>query len=440
MRPRSDGDRGRARRALLAYDAALAVGGMLLLPAAGVALALRPDWRAGLGERLGHVPPTRPGRRALWLHGASVGEIAALAPIVRALRHEHPDDRIVVSSVTPGGRAAAATRVPEADDRILLPLDLPWTAARAVDAIAPALVLFTETELWPNFLATLAARRVPAIMVSGRLSSTAFHRYRRARALFAGALATVRWFCVQSLASARRLVALGAPPARVVVTGSLKAAVPDVPPGGLTLATLGAGGDPVLVAASTHAPEEWAMLAAWRRARTMAPDLRLVLAPRRPERFDEVATALSSAGVAFVRRSTLAGGAWPAASPVLLLDSLGELAGLYGGARAAFVGGTLAPVGGHNLLEPAAHGTPVVFGPHVENVTDAAGRLVATGGGVRVGDAEALAACVTTLVADPVRARAAGEAARAAVQAGEGPLAVTMSVVRGTLAAAGGER
>jgi 3-deoxy-D-manno-octulosonic-acid transferase len=409
-----------------------------LSPFLAVALALRPRWRRGLRERFGAVAATEPGRRAIWIHGASVGEITALAPVVRMLRRELPDHRLVLSTLTLGGRTAAAVRVTEADAAILFPLDLPWTVARAVDAVRPRLVLFSETELWPNFLAALAARGIPAVMLSGRVSARAFQRYRRWRWLFAPALASVRVLCVQSLDAARRLVALGAPAGRVVVTGSLKgAAAFAAPAGALSLARLGVAERPVLVAGSTHADEEAAVLEAWQRIAARVPAARLVLAPRRPERFEDVAALLDSRGLAFARRSELVRrghAGWPAEVPILLLDTLGDLAGLWEGARVAFVGGTLAPVGGHNLLEPAAHGVPVVFGPHVRSVAEAALRLLAGGGGVQVRDASELAGELARLFTDPGAARAAGASARATVSASECALAVTLAVVRGVLA------
>lgn len=408
---------------------------MCLLPLAALALAVRPAWRRHLGERLGDVPPTEPGRPAIWIHGASVGEITALAPIVRALRREHPSHRLVVSTVTAGGRAAAAARVPEADAVVLFPLDAPWAVRRALAAVAPRVVLFSETELWPNFLTAVAARGIPAVMVSGRLTERAFRRYRRVRPLFAPVLAGVYAFCVQSVESARRLVLLGAPAGRVVVTGSLKGVVDDRPPRGPSLATLGIADAPVLIAGSTHAGEEDAVLAAFARVRAATPTARLVLAPRRPERFAEVAADLDARGAAFVRRSDLgADPRWPPTASILLLDTLGDLAALYPGARAAFVGGTLVPVGGHNVLEPAAAGVPVAFGPFVEHAREGAARLLAAGGAVQVTDAETLASALLAWFAAPDAARAAGARGRDAVAAGEGALAVTMAVVRGAIA------
>jgi len=415
------------------YDAVLLVAAVCLLPLALVALAVRREWRKGLGERLGAVPATPAGREAIWIHAASVGEVSALAPVVRALRADLPDHRLVVSTLTSTGRAVARRRIPEADACVLLPLDLGWCVERALARVRPRLVLFSETELWPRFLCALGRRGIPSAMVSGRLSARAFVRYRRWRRLFLPALASVRWFGVQSLESARRLAALGAPRGRLVVTGSLKTAGAAE---GVTLAGLGAGDAPVLVAGSTHEGEEEAVLDAWAAIAARVPRARLVLAPRRPERFEQVAALLARRGVAFVRRSALApeaGERWPAAAPVLLLDGLGELAGLYAGARAAFVGGTLAPVGGHNLLEPALAGTPVVFGPHVENARAAADLLGASGGGFRMATAAELGARLLDLLGDEGAARRAGDAARAAVLDREGPLAVTLALVRGTL-------
>lgn len=420
-------------------NAAVTAGAIVLAPVALVALAIRRDWRAGFAERFARIAPTPPGQPAIWIHGASVGELTALAPVVRALRREHPDHRLVLSSMTVGGRTAAATRVPDADVRVLFPLDLPAVVGLALDRVRPRLVLFSETELWPNFLAALAARRIPAIMVSGRLSATAFARYARWRWLFAPALASVRWFCVQSLESARRLVALGAPAGRVVVTGSLKTAGPlAAAEAGPSLASLGVADAPVLVAASTHPGEDAPLLAAFAAIRAREPRARLVLAPRKLDHVPELVALAAGRGFTAVRRSSLAPGAdarWPTAADVLVLDTLGELAGLYRGARLAFVGGTLVPVGGHNVLEPAAVGTPIVVGPHVANVAGDVARLAAAGAALVATSEVDLIARAPTVFCDHGGAAAAGRGADALAGTDDGPLAVTLAIVRGTLAA-----
>ncbi len=412
-----------------------------LAPVGLVALALRREWRTGLGERFARIPATPRGQRAIWIHGASVGELTALAPIVRALRQAHAGDRLVVTSMTVGGRTAAPSRVPDADACVLFPLDVPRIVARALDRVRPCLVLFSETELWPNFLAALAARRIPAIMVSGRVSASAFARYDRWRWLFAPALASVRWFCVQSLESARRLVALGVPAARVVVTGSLKTAGPLDPDAaaGPTLASLGVGDAPVLVAASTHPGEDEVLLAAFVRIRTREPRARLLLAPRKHDRLADIERLAAAHGVGSIRRSTLGAAAaarWPADAPMLLLDTLGELAGLYRGARLAFVGGTLDATGGHNVLEPAAAGTSVAVGPNVPNVAADVARLAAGGALLGAANAADLVARLPERFLDS-GAAAAGARAAAIVAERQGPLAVTLGIIRGTLAAQG---
>ncbi|MCC6763536.1 MAG: 3-deoxy-D-manno-octulosonic acid transferase [Deltaproteobacteria bacterium] len=413
-----------------------------LAPVGLAALALRREWRTGIGERFARIPATPSDQRAIWIHGASVGELTALAPVVRALRHEHPDDRLVVSSMTLGGRTAAAARAPDADAYVLFPLDVPRVVTRALDRVRPRLVLFSETELWPNFLAALATRRIPAIMVSGRVSAAAFARYRRWRWLFAPALASVRWFGVQTLESARRLVALGVPATRVVVTGSLKTAGPldDDTAAGPTLASLGVDDAPVLVAASTHPGEDEVLLDAFARIRARAPRARLLLAPRKLDRLAEIERVVAARGCGLVRRSTLgppATARWPADAPVLLLDTLGELAGLYRGARFAFVGGTLDATGGHNVLEPAAVGTPVAVGPNVANVAADVARLAAGAALLHAADTADLVARLPERFLDPVAAAAAGARAAALVGEQRGPLAVTLAIVRGTLAAQG---
>lgn len=433
------GDTREWRRRLRLLNAALTAGAILLAPVALVALALRRDWRVGLGDRFARIAPTPPGRPAIWIHGASVGELNALAPVVRALRREHPDHRLVLSSMTAGGKAAAATRVPDADARILFPFDLPALVGRALDRVRPRLVLFSETELWPNFLAALADRRIPAIMVSGRLSASAFDRYARWRWLFAPALASVRWFCVQSLESARRLVALGAPATRVVVTGSLKTAGPlSTATADPTLASLGVAALPVFVAASTHPGEDAIVLAAFAGIRAREPRAKLLLAPRKLDRIDELAALVAGCGHTVVRRSSLATGAaarWPGDADVLILDTLGELAGLYRDAALAFVGGTLVPVGGHNVLEPAAVGTAVAVGPHLENVARDVARLAERGAVLTAASDDDLVARIPAFFCARVAAAESGADAPTLVDGDEGALAVTLAIVRATLAA-----
>lgn len=421
------------RRLVWVYEIVVTVVAVCVAPWAALGLLVRRDWRVGIGERLGVLPRTPPGQPAIWIHAASVGEVTALAPLVHLLHEEFPDHRLVLSTLTRTGRAVAKARLTEADACVFLPFDLRFCVTRAVDAVRPRLVLFSETELWPGFFAVLARRGIPVAMVSGRLSAPAFIRYRRWRGLFAATLVTVRWFAVQSIQTARRLVALGASAQRIVVTGSLKNARETAREDGLSLRALGVEARPVVVAGSTHDGEETVVLDGWAEVAEAAPTARLVIAPRHPERFNDVAVLLGRGGHRFVRRSELGAEGWPSDVPILLLDTVGELRGLYDGARVAFIGGTLVPVGGHNLLEAAVCGVPVLFGPHVDNVRDEAERLQASGGGIQIVDARDLAHCMRELVVDAAEAGRRGAAATAGAPASLGPLVVTMALVRSML-------
>jgi 3-deoxy-D-manno-octulosonic-acid transferase len=360
-------------------------------------------------ERLGLYPADLVarlgGRKVLWLHNASVGELLASRPLLARLRKALGDWRIVLSTTSLSGKDLAGN-IREADGAVLLPLDFPGAVERALDTLRPSLFVFTETEIWPNLLRALERRGTPAVMVSGRVSPKAFRRYRWVRRFLRRVLAGVSLFAMQSEEEAARIRALGAPPDRVRVTGSLKL---DPVVSDRTLAI--DRGARLFIAASTHAGEEDACVGAFRRLRGRFPDLRLLLAPRHLGRLAEVEDLLRRTGLAYVRRTGLVSNHWNGDPPVLLLDTLGELSGLYEGAAAAFVGGTLAPVGGHNLLEPALAAVPVLFGPNVANVSEVAAALDACGGGIRVRDADELERALERLLEDPEAARRAGGAA-----------------------------
>ena len=388
------------------YNLLLAVPGLAVTPALRL-----PQFRAHR-ERLGlyaaDLVERLRGRKVLWLHNASVGELNAARALVRRFREELAEWRIVLSTTSFAGRDLARG-LREADGAVLLPLDFSACVERALDAIQPSLFVFTETEIWPNLLRGLRRRGVPAALVSGRVSPRAFRRYLWIRPFLRRVLADVALLGMQSDAEAERIRALGAPAERVRVTGSLKL---EALVERRSFAMSGSG--PLWVAASTHAGEEEVCVRVFRRLRERFTDLRLLLAPRHLDRVREVETVLDRERVAFVRRSRLADGRWAGEPPVLLLDTLGELSGLYEGAAAAFVGGTLAPIGGHNLLEPARAGVPVLYGPQVENVAAIAEGLEAAGGGVRVRDEAELAARLESLLADRALRERVGRAAAAA--------------------------
>ncbi len=438
QRPRrADGRVGRTFRAVYA---ALGIGLVL-----GARVASR--WRAGsrwqVRERLGTeadaVRRRLGSRPAIWLHGASVGEVQALRALLPALRARLPGHAILTSALTRTGVELAA-QIPGVDATMYFPLDARPVVRLVLDAIRPRLFAFTETEIWPALLSECANRGVPCVMLSGRVSAGAARRYVWVRPLLRQALASVT-ACVQSGADARRLRALGVDSARVHVAGSLKA---EVPVDGDLLAyvvkawqRVGVCTRVLLVGASTHPGEEEALLAAFEAIRQRAPELRLLLAPRHPERFDAVARLLDGRAGPWIRFSAIE--TQPTRwgdERVVLLDRIGVLRPCFRLARAAFVGGTLAPVGGHNVLEPAAEGCAVIFGPHVEHVGDAAQALLAGGGAVQVADAAGLVRAVEQLLADAATAAACGARAHAVVDARRGAVARHLEVL---IAALGSE-
>ena len=385
---------------------------------------------AHLGARLGRLEPGLPAEPRCWIHAVSVGEAITAVPLVHAIRRRWPDLSIVLTTVTATGAQVVADRLGGVVTHRYFPLDLPGPVRRALDGVRPRFFIGMETELWPNFLFALAARGIPSMIANGRISDRSFRRYRLVRRLLARVLHRVSVFAMQSEEDARRIVALGAPPDRVVVTGSLKTeAAPDDPGACHRWAdVLGLRpGERVWVAGSTHRGEEAIVLDAFARLRARFPELTLLIAPRHPDRTAEVEDLVRERGLTPVRRTAL-----PAArgrDAVILLDPVGELAQLYGAAEIVFVGGSLTPNGGHNMLEPARSARPVLFGPHTTNFRESAALLLVAGAAEMVPDGPALESAAAALLADADRARAMGERGRAAVVARQGGVDATLALV-----------
>ncbi|MET0484312.1 MAG: 3-deoxy-D-manno-octulosonic acid transferase [Candidatus Rokuibacteriota bacterium] len=385
-----------------------------------------------LRERLGlraHQPPAAP---CGWIHAVSVGEAIAAAPLVEGLRRRWPALPLVVSTVTETGARVVRQRFTGLASHRYLPLDFPGASRRVIASIRPAFFVGMETELWPNLLRTLAARGVPTMVANGRLSDRSFRRYRLVRGAMRRVLADVSVFGMQSDEDARRVIALGATPERVVVTGNVKhEALPD-PAGAADLWRRLAGLAPrqmVWIAGSTHRGEEGAVLDAHVAARATRPDLALIIAPRHPERVGEVISLVTARGFTAVRRSELPGAVPDRATTVIVLDTVGELAQLYSIADVVFVGGSLAPFGGHNMLEPAARAKPVLFGPHTTNFRDAATLLLDSEGGRLVHDSRELGVELIRLLDDPLLRATSGEKAHAAVAAQHGAVGLTLELI-----------
>lgn len=384
----------------------------------------------GLFQRFGYRLPKLPAGPRCWIHAVSVGEVMAAIPLITALRHRWPDLHPVVSTVTPTGARVVRERLGASVIHLYFPLDFPGAARRALAAVAPAFFVALETELWPNFLRALRARGVPAMIANGRISDRSFRRYRLVRPFMLRLLEGIVVFGMQSVEDARRIIALGASPERVVVTGNLKteASSGDAGADALWRRLLGLTGEELVwIAGSTHRGEEEVLLEAFDSLKRRYPSLVLVLAPRHPERVAEVERVIRARGLASVRRSALPRDR--AQSAIIVLDTVGELAQLYQLAEVVFVGGSLVPAGGHNMLEPALKRKPVVFGPHTTNFRDGTELLVAARGALVVRERRELEQALDRLLADSTLRQSMGDAAFEAVSGRQGAVRETLELI-----------
>jgi 3-deoxy-D-manno-octulosonic-acid transferase len=395
---------------------------MVLLRLAWRGLELRDYWYRW-NERFGFVTAARESV-AVWVHAVSVGESLAAMPLIHALIDRHGERRVLVTTTTPTGSARVRAQLGERVLHSYAPYDLPDVVARFLARMRPQQVVVMETELWPNLFHALAQRGIPLTIANARLSPRSFRGYSRVRGFAAATLADCTRIAAQSEADAQRFRSLGAP--RVGVMGNIKfdMAVPEaqLQLGRQLRAALGAQ-RPTWIAASTHEGEEEAVVAAHRSLLQTHPNALLILVPRHPQRFDSVARMVEKSGLSLQRRSALRLEATPADAPQLLLgDSMGEMFAYFAAADVAFVGGSLVPVGGHNVLEPAALGLPVLFGPQMHNFIAARDLLLEAQAALQVADADALTVQLAALLGDPARRAAMGAAGREAVAANRGAL------------------
>jgi 3-deoxy-D-manno-octulosonic-acid transferase len=379
----------------------------------------RSHWE-GFSQRFGFGDEVR-GGRCIWVHAVSVGEVQASAPLVNALLAKFPDVPLVVTTGTATGRARARAIFKDRVDVRYVPIDLPGSVRRFFARVRPRLAVILETEIWPNLYHRCGRLEIPLVMASARISPRSVTRYRRLVGLFRQALSHGIFIAAQSEQDAERFRSIGASAERTHVVGNIKfdfRLPQNIESQGTQLRRMLGADRPVWVAGSTHAGEEDVLLAAHRLVRARVPRALLVMVPRHPPRFDEVGQWLKSAGVKFVTRGSGAGAGEE--TEVFLVDTLGELLSFYAAGDVAFVGGTLVPIGGHNLLEPASLGLPVLAGPNNYNSADVA-RLLVEGGAVRlVHDARELADAVCGLLADPgLRARM-GASGRQAIEENRG--------------------
>jgi 3-deoxy-D-manno-octulosonic-acid transferase len=388
---------------------------------------------ANFGERFGFGERLAPG--SVWIHAVSVGEVQASAALVTTLRERYPAIPVIVTTLTPTGAARAKTLFKDLAQVRYIPFDLPGAVRRFFNRAQPRLAVILETELWPNLYHQCSRRRIPLILASARISPRSVSRYRRLGSLFRDALSRGVVVAAQGEGDADRFKSLGADPERTHVTGNVKFdfSVPhDMGERGRQLREFYAPTRPMWVAGSTHAGEEEAVLEAQRIVRGTHPRVLLVLVPRHPPRFDEVAHGLERAGIRFVRRSQRMGeraGAAAASAEVLLVDTLGELLDFYAASDVAFVGGSLVPIGGHNLLEPAALGLPVLTGPNTANSADIARLLVERGAAEVVHDPAELGARVSMLLSDPDARGRIGALGRDCVDSNRGALGKLLGLI-----------
>jgi len=420
------------------YSALLATGLLLSLPYWLLQMSRHGKYRAGLGERLGRVP-LRLGSQAqptIWIHAVSVGEVLAISNLTVELQRRFPQHRVMVSTTTDTGQRLAKKKFGE-ENVFYFPLDFAFAIRPYLRRLQPELIVIAETEFWPNFLRLAHARGTRLAVVNGRISDRSWPRYHLFKFLLAGVLRQVDVFLAQTEEDARRLREIGAPTERVQISGNLKFDVPVPPVPSLVASLRGAfqqsNVDTVLVCGSTVEDEEPLLLRAFENILVSHPRAVMILAPRHPERFSEVAQLLEQLGIRFWRRSLWSGD--PITGGVLLIDTIGELAALYSLADVAFVGGSLVPQGGHNIIEPAQHGVAIVVGPHTENFRDIV-NLFQNRDALRVVTPAELPLVLMELISDRAARTALGQRAAETLRSQTGATQRTVEALAGLLAPA----
>jgi len=436
----------------LIYSFLLTIAFIALLPYFVYQAVFNRKYVGAFRQRLGLLPDMPPDalndkpssdlRPAIWIHAVSVGETLAAKPLIAALRMCFPQYRLIISTTTETGQSVARSRVTEADGVCYFPFDWKFCVRRALDVIEPRIVILMESELWPNFLSECEERRIPVIVANGRISDRSFARSQKFGFFVRRLYGLVARFAMQSRVDAERAIALGAPAERVAVSGNLKFEIGDANESPKIVETakfmdesFALSSAPLIIAGSTSEGEEEIVLAAFDRLRkeNAFDRVRLLIAPRHPERFDAVARLLKSWRLRLARRSLLEGDC--GAADVILLDTVGELAALYRFASVVFVGGSLVPKGGHNILEPALYAKPIIVGPHMENFREITREFLRRGAllQLRGADIHALAAelqdAFANLLRDKNYAETLGSNARRAIDENRGATARTVEIV-----------
>jgi len=380
------------------------------------------DYWKRIGERFGFYPQAAMGN-VIWVHAVSVGEVQAAASLVKSLLRDYPQRQVLVTTTTPTGSDRVRALFGDTVEHCYAPLDVGWSVKSFFRHFQPCIAIIMETELWPNLFSQCGARRVPLVLASARLSPKSIGRYRALVSLFKDTLSHGVVIGAQTEADAQRFLSLGVAPERTHVTGNIKfdfELARGVKEQGIQLRKQHAGARPVWIAASTHAGEEEIVLAAHRLVQQQCADALLILVPRHPERFDGIANMIHSRNFHMKRRSR--NEICDEQTEVLLGDTMGELMAFYAASDVAFVAGSLEPIGGHNLLEPAALKLPFITGPHTYNAVDIAQLFQREGIAPVVHDADELAREVLLLLADPAECARRGERSRELIDDSRGAL------------------
>lgn len=409
----------------LIYNFISTIGLLLYLPR--LLLKKGPENRSTfIRERLGRAAYSK---TDIWVHAVSVGETLACIPFLKKLKKEFPDKTITLSTTTYTGQKIAREKFGEADRIMYMPLDSIFCVRRVVQALRPDLFITVETELWPSLFQSLKRVGARIIILNGRISNDSFKGYKKIKFMMQGLLSSVDFFYMQGEGDAERIIALGADKDRVDVMGNFKFDIDlkeDAPVAWLT----GVRGE-ILLAASTHEGEEEILLDAFTRIKNGLSEVMLILAPRRPERFDAIAAMIKARGFSFIRRSEIseAGMLNGGGVDVILLDTIGELSRVFCRASVAFIGGSLIPHGGHNIMEPAYWAKPIIFGPHMDNFPIAKEFLKGSAAH-EVKDAEEIATAVITLINDSTKALNMGQNAKSLVDKNTGAVKKALELVR----------
>ncbi|MFC1576083.1 3-deoxy-D-manno-octulosonic acid transferase [Candidatus Omnitrophota bacterium] len=399
---------------MIIYDIFFLVFAIIYLPY----LALKSKAHKDFIQRFGVLP--RAIREAgtsgpIWIHAVSVGEVLAIKNLAKDLSAKFPKRKIVLSTTTKTGHDIAQKVIPGTIEKFYFPLDFSFTVKKALNVINPSLVVIAETEIWPNLILELKRRRVPVALVNGRLSERSFGGYKKIRFLFSKILESIDLFCMQAAPDAERIKALGAPAERVKITGNMKFDLAGID---LESSTYEMGPGRLLIAGSTHGGEEEIVLQAYRNLKKKFSDLRLLIAPRHIDRSGSIKKLSEEQGLDATLTSR--SGNKKEKSPVLVLDTLGELGRLYSLATVVFMGGSLIKRGGHNLIEPAVFGKPIVFGPYMFNFRDMARLFLEDGAALKVEDEKELESVLEGLLADSEKRDTLGQKARGLIEKNKG--------------------